>query len=168
MSLERQEFRKRSADHSLGGNGERAGSMVNYESISEDQDCCPYCRRPLEILFVKFRIRGTAIIASCANCGIARADEWRAAESNALDKAKTLARNTWSLWQGSASSMVSLNRRFRYVPTFLLGALITAAALRHGVHVYGGISPEEIRAGALMAIPAVALAIIFFRRKRQR
>jgi len=130
MSLERQEFRKRSADHSLGGNGERAGSMVNYESISEDQDCCPYCRRPLEILFVKFRIRGTAIIASCANCGIARADEWRAAESKALDKAKKLARNTWSLWQGSASSMVSLNRQFRYVPTFLLGALITAAALR--------------------------------------
>jgi hypothetical protein len=34
--------------------------------------------------------------------------------------------------------------------------------------VYGGISPEEIRAGALMVIPAVALAIIFARRKRQR
>ena len=103
-----------------------------------------------------------------ANCGIAHADERRAAESKALDKAKKLARNSWSLWQGSASSMISLNRRFRYVPSFLLGALITAAALRHGVHVYGGISPEEIRAGALMVIPAVALAIIFARRKRQR
>jgi hypothetical protein len=122
----------------------------------------------LEILFVKFRIGGTAIIASCANCGIAQADEWRAAESKALDKAKKLASNSWSLWQGSTGSMVSLNRRFRYVPTFLLGALMTAAALRHGVHVYGGISPEEIRAGALMVIPAIALAIIFARRKRQR
>ena len=168
MSLERQDVRERPADHSLGDNGERAESLVNYEPISEDQaDCCPYCRRPLEILFVKFRIGGTAIIASCANCGIAQADEWRAAESKALDKAKTLARNAWRLWQGS-TSMVSFNRRFRYVPTFLLGALITAAALRHGVHVYVGMSPEEIRAGALMAIPAVALAIIFSRRKRQR
>jgi hypothetical protein len=149
--------------------GNVPGSLVNYEPISEDQaDCCPYCRRPLEILFVKFRIRGTAIIASCANCGIAHADEWRAAESKALDKAKKLASNSWSLWQGSTGSMVSLNRRFRYVPTFLLGALMTAAALRHGVHVYGGISPEEIRAGALMVIPAIALAIIFARRKRQR
>ena len=71
----------------------------------------------------KFRIRGTAIIAFCANCGIAHADERRAAESKALDKAKKLARNSWSLWQGSASSMISLNRRFRYVPSFLLGAL---------------------------------------------
>ena len=169
MSLERQEFRERPADHPLGGNGERAGSLVNYKPISEDQaDCCPYCRRPLEILFVKFRIRGTAIIASCANCGIAHADEWRAAESKALDKAKKLASNSWSIWQGSTSSMVSLNRRFRYVPTFLLGALITAAALRHGVHVYGGISPEEIRASALMVIAAIALAIIFARKKRQR
>jgi hypothetical protein len=87
MSLERQDFRERPADHSLRDNGERAGSLVNYEPISEDQaDCCPYYRRPLEILFVKFRIGGTAILASCANCGIAQADEWRAAESKTLDK----------------------------------------------------------------------------------
>jgi hypothetical protein len=109
MSLERQDFRERPADHSLGDNGEGAGSLVNYEPISEDQaDCCPYCRRPLEILFVKFRIGGTAIIASCAKCGIAQADEWRAAESKILDKVKTLARNAWSLWQGS-TSMVSID-----------------------------------------------------------
>ena len=64
--------------------------------------------------------------------------------------------------------MDSLNLRFRYVLAFLIGAVITAAALRHGVHIYGGISPEDIRAGALLAIPAVALAIIFFRGKSQR
>jgi hypothetical protein len=62
----------------------------------------------LEILFVKFRIGGTAIIASCAKCGIAQADEWRAAGSKILDKVKTLARNAWSLWQGS-TSMVSID-----------------------------------------------------------
>jgi hypothetical protein len=162
MSLEPQEFQERPAEPHRPPNDplNAAGSLVNYELFSEDQaDCCPYCRRPLEILFVKFRIGGTAIVASCANCGIARADEWRAAESKTLDNAKKLARNTRGLWRGLAS---------RYVLTFLLGAVITAAALRHSVHVYGGISPEEIRAGALMAIPAVALAIIFFRRKRQR
>ncbi len=63
--------------------------------------------------------------------------------------------------------MESLNLRFRYVLAFLVGAVITAAVLRHAVHVYGGISREDIRAGALMAIPAVALAIIFSR-GRQR
>ena len=64
--------------------------------------------------------------------------------------------------------MDSLNLRFRYVLAFLIAAVITAAALRHGVHVYGGISPEETRNDAIMAIPAVALAIIVFRRKRRR
>jgi hypothetical protein len=64
--------------------------------------------------------------------------------------------------------MDSLDKRFRYVLAFLIGAVIAAAALRHVVHVYGGIPREEIRWDALMAIPAVALAIIFFRRKHHR
>ena len=68
---------------------------------------------------------------------------------------------------GVAGRMESLNLRFRYVLAFLVGAVITAAVLRHAVHVYGGISREDIRAGALMAIPVVALAIIFSR-GRQR
>jgi hypothetical protein len=63
--------------------------------------------------------------------------------------------------------MDSIDQRFRHVIAFLIGAVITAAVLRHAIHTYGGISREEIRAGALMAIPAVALALIFFRRKRQ-
>ena len=50
----------------------------------------------------------------------------------------------------------------------MIGAVITAAALRHGVHVYAGIAPEEIRKGALVAIAVVALAIIVLRRKLQR
>jgi hypothetical protein len=136
--------------------------------MSEDPDCCPHCRSPFEIVFVKFRFSGTAMIARCPNCAIASADEWRAAESKTLDSAKKIARVTRGFWRGVASRMDSLNQRFRYVLAFLIGAVISAAALRHGVHVYGGISPEDIRVGALMAIPAVALAIMFFRRKRQR
>jgi hypothetical protein len=64
--------------------------------------------------------------------------------------------------------MHSLDKRFRYVLVFLIGAVITAAALRHLVHVYGGIPREEIRWDAMMIIPLVAVAIVFFRRKRDR
>jgi hypothetical protein len=42
--------------------------------------------------------------------------------------------------------------------------VITAAALRHGVHVHGGISREEIREDAPVAVPAVVLVMIIFRR----
>jgi len=45
--------------------------------------------------------------------------------------------------------------------------VVVAAALRRGVHLYGGLSREEIRAGALLAIPIVALAMIFFQRRRK-
>ena len=57
--------------------------------------------------------------------------------------------------------------RFRYVLALLIGALATAASLRHLIHTYGGVPREEIRAAALVAIPIVALATVFFRRKRQ-
>ena len=118
-------------------------------------DFCPHCRSPFEIVIVKFSFNGTAMIVTCPNCAIARVDERRAAIT------------ARGLWHGVAR-MYSLDRRFRYVVAFLIGALITAAVLRHVVHVYGGISREEIRAGALMAIPGVALAIIIFRRMRHR
>jgi hypothetical protein len=108
-------------------------------SLSEDQaDFCPYCRRPFEIVHVKFRLNGSAIIARCPNCGMAFADAWPAAE-----------------------------RHIRHVLALLIGALAIAALLRHFIHTYGGIPREEIRSAALLAIPIIALAIVFFRRKRQ-
>jgi ABC-type proline/glycine betaine transport system permease subunit len=85
-----------------------------------------------------------------------------------LGEAKQLAGTTRGVWQGMVSRMDSLNLRVRYVLAFMIGAVITAAALRHGVHVYAGIAPEEIRKGALVAIAVVALAIIVLRKKRQR
>jgi hypothetical protein len=36
---------------------------------------------------------------------------------------------------------------------FLIIAVFVAAVLRHGSHVYGSISREEIRTGSLMALP---------------
>jgi hypothetical protein len=109
---------------------------------------------------VKFRLSGTNMIATCPNCAIACVDELRP------DSAKKLAISRGSL-QG-VGRMHSLDQRFRYVLGVLIGAVITAAALRHVVHVYGGIPREEIRWDAVMAIPFVGVAIVFFRRKRDR
>jgi hypothetical protein len=134
-------------------------------SLSDQADFCPNCRSPFEIVTVKFRLNGTAMIVACPNCAIAC--KWRAAESKILDNAKTSAINAQGFWHGIAK-MDSFERRFRYALAFLIGAVITAAALRHGVHVYGGFSREEIRVAAPIAIPAVALTIIFFQRMRHR
>jgi hypothetical protein len=139
-----------------------ASAEAALMSLREDQaDFCPHCRSPFEIVIVKFRLNGTAMVATCPNCAIASVHERRA------DNVKKLAITTRGFWHGVAR-MDPLDRRFKYVVAFLIGALITAAALRHVLHVYGGITREEIRWDALMAIPAVALGIIFFRRKRRR
>lgn len=137
-------------------------------SLSEDQaDCCPHCRKPFEIVHVKFRLNGSAMIACCPNCAMVSADVWPAAESQIIDKAKKLA-ITRAFWQKVATRMMeSTNDRFRHVLALLIGALATAASLRHLIHTYGGLPREEIRAAALVAIPIVALAIVFFRGKRQ-
>ena len=134
----------------------RASGEAVLTSPSEDQaDFCPHCRSPFEIVIVKFSFNGTAMIVTCPNCAIARVDERRAAIT------------ARGLWHGVAR-MYSLDRRFRYVVAFLIGALITAAVLRHVLHVYGGITREEMRWDALIAVPAIALAIIIFRRMRHR
>ena len=54
--------------------------------------------------------------------------------------------------------------RLRDFLVVALAAVFTAAVLRHVLHVYGGISPEEIRADALLAVLTVAVATILFRR----
>lgn len=59
----------------------------------------------------------------------------------------------------------ALNSRFRHIVAFLMAAVFIAALLRHTVHVYGGIPPEQIRAGALMVMPLVLLLLIVVDRK---
>jgi hypothetical protein len=53
----------------------------------------------------------------------------------------------------------ALNARFRHVVAFAIAAVAIAALLRHTVHVYGGYSPADIRAYALMAVPLVAILL---------
>jgi hypothetical protein len=57
--------------------------------------------------------------------------------------------------------------RLRYLLGIIAAAALTAAALRHFVHVNGGFSREEIRTYALVATALIVLAIIFFRMKRR-
>lgn len=119
---------------------------------------------------MKFRLKlnGTATVACCPNCAMVFVDVLPAADLQIIDKAKKLATATRAFWQKAAAPMTeSTNDRFRYVLALLVGALATAASLRHLLYTYGGLPREEIRAGALVAIPIVALAIVFFRRKRQ-
>ena len=53
----------------------------------------------------------------------------------------------------------ALNARFRHVVVFAIAAVAIAALLRHTAHVYGGYSPSDIRAWALMAVPLVAVLL---------
>jgi hypothetical protein len=57
--------------------------------------------------------------------------------------------------------------RMRYVIGFLIAAVVTAAALRHFLHVQVGFSREEIRNGVLLtAAIGIFLLIAFFRWRR--
>jgi len=62
----------------------------------------------------------------------------------------------------------AINARVKYTLLFLVAALLVAAVLRHTVHVYGGVSREEIRAAALMALPAAFVAYHLLRRRYRR
>jgi hypothetical protein len=44
-----------------------ADRTMNADTASADH--CPHCRRPLEIIGVKFKLTGAAILSACANCG---------------------------------------------------------------------------------------------------
>jgi hypothetical protein len=139
-----------------------AGCGGSLMETIEQQSVCPHCRRPFEIVFIKFGFSNMTIVACCPNCALAAPARWGA-------KVETPDRETSKEvigWKGTTLMLDRLNLRLNYVLAFMIGAVITAAALRHGFHVYGGLSREEIRDDALMAIPLVALAAVFLLRRR--
>jgi hypothetical protein len=69
---------------------------------------------------------------------------------------------------GAGQRMDPLSFRFRHIVWILLAALLTAGGLRHVVRVYGGVSREEIRLNAFLAILLVAMAIILLTRRRRK
>jgi heme/copper-type cytochrome/quinol oxidase subunit 4 len=59
--------------------------------------------------------------------------------------------------------------RMRYLVGFFLAAVLTAAALRHILHVHAGFAREEIRVGVLITVGiGIFLVIILFRWSRRR
>jgi hypothetical protein len=50
----------------------------------------------------------------------------------------------------------------------VLAAILIAALLRHVLHVYGGLSREDIRADALIAVVVVVVTTILIRRLSRR
>ena len=104
------------------------------------------------------------MIASCPNCAVVA--EWPSAKPDILGKLGKLGVSCFEPLGRAIGSMDPLSFRLRYFAAILFVTVLVAGLLRHVFHVYGGFSREEIRAGALMVIPVVALAIMFFQRKR--
>ena len=145
----------------------KAKKVASARVMGEEQaDCCPNCHIRFEIVSAKFKFGGVAMIASCPNCAIIA--EWPTAKSEILDELKKFGAGCFESLGRAIGSMDPLSFRLRYFVAILVVTVIIAGLLRHVLHVNGGFSREEIRAGALMVIPVVALAIMFFQRKRQR
>jgi hypothetical protein len=142
-----------------------AKTVASARVMNEEQaDYCANCRIRFEIVSVKFKFGGVAMVAHCPNC--AAVVEWPTAKSEILDDLKKFRATCLERLGRAIGSMDPLGFRFRYFVATLFVTVIIAGLLRHVFHVYGGFSREEIRAGALMVIPVVALAIMFFQRKR--
>jgi hypothetical protein len=64
--------------------------------------------------------------------------------------------------------MNPLTFRLRYIVAILFAAVLTAAVLRHVIHIYGGLSREDIRFDALLGVALIVLVAMLFRRKPRR
>ena len=127
--------------------------------MSAKFDLCPNCRSGLEIVCVRFRFAGTAAVWTCQNCAIAFADDSRSTKLSRLEGAPNGVKRSRS-FRTACAMLDILNSRFRYLVRFLIAALLTAALLRHTVHIYGGITPEGIRKGALFVLVPIALVLL--------
>jgi hypothetical protein len=58
--------------------------------------------------------------------------------------------------------------RLRYLVAIVVATVLIAALLRHTLHVYGGLSREDIRVDALIAALIVGVAAVLLRRAYRR
>jgi len=122
--------------------------------IADQLDHCPYCHNRLEIVCVKFRFSSVATLSVCPNCAVVAADQ-RADAKLAEPANKELGLTEAFRW------------RYRRSLAFILGAVITAAFLRHTIHVQGGIPPADIGVGAVVIAAAMVLAMVFLGKRRR-
>jgi hypothetical protein len=128
---------------------------MDLDTETELGDRCPYCRNPFEIVVVRFSTFNTGIVLSCPNCAIVSADP--------IDTANSA--GALSIVRG-IRMIASFNARFRNIVASVIVAALAAALLRHAIHVYAGVSPEEIRLGAFLGIPAVVLVLLILGRRK--
>ena len=126
--------------------------------VADPVDHCPYCRTRVEIVCLKFRFSSVATLSACPNCAMVVSE---------VQRSKTLA--DWFSALGRAESVAALasglRAHYRYSLGFLVAAVITAAVLRHTIHIQAGIAPAQIRGGALTA--AIVLALVFAVKNRR-
>jgi len=122
--------------------------------MSDGPDYCPHCRQRFEIVFVKFTAFGARAVSSCPNC--------------ALLPIEPCSMRTTSRYFSGTRMIEALNSRFKIIVFMGLAAILIAGFLRHALHIYGGISREDIRADSLLLICAVGIVIVFFKVLRQR
>jgi hypothetical protein len=58
--------------------------------------------------------------------------------------------------------------RLRYLLIIVLGTILIAALLRHLLHVYGGLSREDIRVDALLVAFIIGVAALVVRKAYRR
>ena len=119
-------------------------------------DQCPHCRHGFEIVCVKFGAFGTRLVLHCPNCAFAPTEQPKRGAVAMLNFGKL------------AGMMTALNARFRTIVMLSFAAVVTAALLRHGIHIYGGVTPTDIRIGSLFGIPALGLVVLLLGVRRTR
>ena len=135
----------------------------------DHSDFCPHCESRVDISFMEFRFRIIAKISTCPNCGIVTAVHVPSAKPKGPSLVWSIQNLVGTMWRKS-TMIETVNARFRHVVVFLIIAVFVAAVMRHVLHVYGSISREEIRTGALIALPfavLVYLAVLTIRRRRR-
>lgn len=135
--------------------------------MSGQVDECPYCRRGLVIICVRFRLKSAVPMWHCPNCAVAMAADRSPTKSRSPDCAKKFALLARRWWAGACGMEQAINSRVKYTLAFFIAAILVAALLRHTVHVYAGFSREEIRAATLLALPTAVVLFQLVRKVRR-
>jgi len=133
--------------------------------IADQLDHCPYCHNRLEIVCVKFRFSSVATLSVCPNCAVVAADQ--RADAKLADQLSANEPTREEPANKELGLTEAFRWRYRRSLAFILGAVITAAFLRHTIHVQGGIPPADIGVGAVVIAAAMVLAMVFLGKRRR-
>ncbi len=119
--------------------------------MNENSERCPHCSQGVEILTVKFALRGARTVWRCVNCAAVYVEP---------RQSKT-ALSRYSAWK--ARMIEALNSRVKGILFVAFAAVLVAGVLRHTLHVYAGFSREDIRSESLLLVSAVAIVVVLVR-----